>query len=114
MQVSALPKLKLQKPPRSCRDELAQPKFGSCVPDMAGVLDDVGFKVQQLLYESLPVALAEDEMFALVAYTYDSQSGQQAHGKGSGAGWIGGVVGGLGLEGVVEDRWRKGWGLGRS
>ena len=33
--------------------------------------------MQQLAYEDLPVDLPQDELFAVVAYTYDTQSGQQ-------------------------------------
>ena len=76
-EITALPKLRLQRPSRSCRDELSKPAFANCVPSMADVVDDVAFKVQQLMYEPLPVALSENELFAIVAYTYDSQSGEQ-------------------------------------
>ena len=45
---------------------------------MDDLLDDVGFKVRQLMYEALPVALPDDELFAVVVYTYDNnQSGEQ-------------------------------------
>ena len=76
-EISALPKLKLQKPSRSCADELRRPELGAVVADMDDLLDDVGFKVQQLMYEPLPVALPDDELFAVVVYTYDNQSGEQ-------------------------------------
>ena len=76
-EISALPKLKLQKPPRSCADELRRPELGAVVAGMDDLLDDAGFKVQQLMYEPLPVALPDDELFAVVVYTYDNQSGEQ-------------------------------------
>eukprot|EP00964_Phaeocystis_antarctica_P139117 scaffold103823_cov66-Phaeocystis_antarctica.AAC.1 len=76
-EISALPKLRLQKPSRSCADELRRPELGAVVTDMDDLLDDVGFKMQQLMYEPLPVALPDDELFAVVVYTYDNQSGEQ-------------------------------------
>ena len=76
-EISALPKLKLKQPPRSCADELRRPELRAVVADMDDLLIDVGFKVQQLMYEPLPVALPDDELFAVVVYTYDNQSGEQ-------------------------------------
>ena len=76
-EISALPKLRLKKPSRSCADELRRPELGAVVIDMDDLLDDVGFKMQQLMYEPLPVALPDDELFAVVVYTYDNQSGEQ-------------------------------------
>ena len=72
-EISALPKLKLTKPPRSCEDELRRPELGAVVAGMDVLLSDVGFKVQQLKFDPLPVALPEDELFAVAAYTYDDQ-----------------------------------------
>ena len=76
-EISALPKLRLEKPPRSCVDELRRPDLLPHVPAMADLLEDVSFKVQQLMYETLPVELPPDELFAVVAYTYDHQTGAQ-------------------------------------
>ena len=76
-EISALPKLKLQRPPRSCCDELRRADFQAVLPGMEDILDDVSFKVQQLMYEPLPVPMGEDELFSLVAYTYDNQTGVQ-------------------------------------
>jgi hypothetical protein len=76
-EISALPTLNLKKPPRSCADELRRPELGAVVTGMASLLNDAGFKVQQLMYEPLPVALPDDELFAVVVYTYDNQSGEQ-------------------------------------
>ena len=76
-EISALPTLKLQPPPRSCADELRRPEFRAVVADVPGLLRDVAFKVQQLKFDPLPVALPEDELLAIVAYTYDNQSGTQ-------------------------------------
>ena len=76
-EISALPTLKLQPPPRSCSDELRRAEIGAVVADVPGLLRDVAFKAQQLRYEPLPVVLPEDELLALVAYTYDNQSGAQ-------------------------------------
>lgn len=48
---------------------------------MEDMLDDIEFKVQQLQFEgNLPVVLSEDELFSVVAYTYDSNDGEQ-HGQ---------------------------------
>ena len=58
-------------------DELRRPELGAVVAGMDDLLDDAGFKVQQLMYEPLPVALPDDELFAVVVYTYDNQSGEQ-------------------------------------
>ena len=33
--------------------------------------------MQQLKFDPLPVTLPEDELFAVVVYTYDNQSGEQ-------------------------------------
>ena len=77
-EISALPKLKLTKPPRSCEDELRRPELGAVVAGMDVLLSDVGFKVQQLKFDPLPVALPEDELFAVAAYTYDKQTGKQS------------------------------------
>ena len=77
-EISALPKLKLTKPPRSCEDELRRPELGAVVAGMDVLLSDVGFKVQQLKFDPLPVALPEDELFAVAAYTYDKQTGEQS------------------------------------
>ena len=44
-EISALPKLKLTKPPRSCEDELRRPELGAVVAGMDDMLEDVGFKV---------------------------------------------------------------------
>ena len=44
-EISALPKLKLTKPPRSCEDELRRPELGAVVAGMDVLLSDVGFKV---------------------------------------------------------------------
>ena len=74
--MSALPTLNLQKPPRSCDDELRRPELGAVVTGMDELLSDVGFKVDQLSWESLPVELPNDELFALVVYTYDNQAGE--------------------------------------
>ena len=74
-EISALPKLTLARPARSCRDELLRPELRAAVPRMAVLVDDVDFKAQQLAYEDVPVGLPPDELFALVAYTYDTQSG---------------------------------------
>jgi hypothetical protein len=74
--ISALPKLTLNRPPRSCRDELLRPELCAAVPRMAVLIDDVDFKAQQLAYEDVPIVLPPDELFALVAYTYDTQSGK--------------------------------------
>jgi hypothetical protein len=77
-EVSALPKLKLTRPPRSCVDELRRPDLLPHVPAMADLLEDVSFKVQQLMYETdVPVELPPDELFAVVSYTYDNQTGAQ-------------------------------------
>ena len=76
-EISALPKLRLEEPPRSCVDELRRPDLLPHVPAMANLLEDVSFKVQQLMYETLPVELPPDELFAVVAYTYDHQTGAQ-------------------------------------
>ena len=78
-EISALPKLKLQnlKPTRSCADELRRPELRAVVADMDDLLTDVGFKVDQLKFESLPVALPDDELFAVVVYTYNNQSVEQ-------------------------------------
>ena len=75
-EISALPKLKLQnlKPSRSCADELRRPELRAVVADMDDLLIDVGFKVDQLKFQPLPVALPDDELFAVVAYTYNNQS----------------------------------------
>jgi hypothetical protein len=79
-EVSALPKLRLKTPPRSCVDELRRPDLLPHVPAMADLLEDVSFKVQQLMYETLPVELPPDELFAVVSYTYDIQTGAQVRG----------------------------------
>jgi hypothetical protein len=79
-EVSALPKLRLKTPPRSCVDELRRPDLLPHVPAMADLLEDVSFKVQQLMYETLPVELPPDELFAVVSYTYDNQTGTQVCG----------------------------------
>jgi hypothetical protein len=79
-EVSALPKLRLKTPPRSCVDELRRPDLLPHVPAMADLLEDVSFKVQQLMYETLPVELPPDELFAVVSYTYDTQTGAQVCG----------------------------------
>jgi ubiquitin len=79
-EISALPKLRLEKPPRSCVDELRRPDLLPHVPAMADLLEDVSFKVQQLMYETLPVELPPDELFAVVSYTYDFQTGAQERG----------------------------------
>jgi hypothetical protein len=79
-EVSALPQLRLKKPPRSCVDELRRPDLLPLVPAMADLLEDVSFKVQQLMYETLPVELPPDELFAVVSYTYDTQTGAQVRG----------------------------------
>jgi hypothetical protein len=77
-EVSALPKLRLKTPPRSCVDELRRPDLLPHVPAMADLLEDVSFKVQQLMYETdVPVELPPDELFAVVSYTYDNQTGAQ-------------------------------------
>ena len=76
-EISALPKLRLEKPPRSCVDELRRPDLLPHVPAIADLLEDVSFKVQQLMYETLPVELPPDELFAVVSYTYDHQTGAQ-------------------------------------
>jgi hypothetical protein len=77
-EISALPKLKLTRPPRSCVDELRRPDLLPHVPAMADLLEDVSFKVQQLMYETdVPVELPPDELFAVVSYTYDNQTGAQ-------------------------------------
>ena len=48
------------------------------VPDIEDMVDDIAFKAQQLQFDGdLPAALKEDELFAVVAYTYDSNSGEQ-------------------------------------
>lgn len=77
-EISTLPKLRLDKPPRSCRDELLRPELFAVVPHVADIREDVDFKVeQQLAYEDLPVKLSPDELFALVAYTYDTKKDTQ-------------------------------------
>ena len=76
-EISALPKLRLEKPPRSCVDELRRTDLLPHVPAMADLLEDVSFKVQQLMYETLPVELPPNELFAVVSYTYDHQTGAQ-------------------------------------
>lgn len=76
-EISALPKLRLQRPPRSCYDELRRPEFRGVLTGIEDVLDDISFKVGQLTFEALPVRMGEDELFALVAYTYDNQTGVQ-------------------------------------
>jgi hypothetical protein len=77
-EISALPKLMLKRPPRSCVDELRRPDLLPHVPAMADLLEDVSFKVQQLMYETdVPVELPPDELFAVVSYTYDNQTGAQ-------------------------------------
>ena len=58
-EISALPKLRLQKPSRSCREELERPEFLECVTGMAELLEDVGFKVQQLKFEVRVKALVK-------------------------------------------------------
>ena len=74
---TALPKLpKLTKPKRSCRDELLWSELRAVVPHMAALVDDVDFKVAQLAYDDVPVQLPPNELFALVAYTYDTKSGE--------------------------------------
>ena len=76
-EITALPRLpRLAKPPRSCRAELLRPELCAVVPHMKVLVDDVDFKVSQLAYEDVPVALPPDELFALVAYTYDTKSGE--------------------------------------
>lgn len=48
------------------------------MPDIEDMVDDIAFKAQQLQFDGdLPAALKEDELFAVVAYTYDSNSGEQ-------------------------------------
>ena len=76
-EISALPTLNLKKPPRSCADELRRPELGTIVTGMVSLLKDVEFKVDQLRFEPLPVALPDDELFAVVVYTYDNQSGER-------------------------------------
>ncbi len=73
-EISALPKLTLDRPLRNCRDELLRPELCAVVPRMDVLVDDVEFKAQQLAYEDVPVALPPNELTALIAYTYDSQS----------------------------------------
>ena len=75
-EISALPKLTLDPPLRSCHDELLRPELRALVPRMAVLVEDVEFKAQQLAYEDVPVQLPPNEMTALIAYTYDTQSGK--------------------------------------
>ena len=74
-----MPKLRLQKPSRTCADELDRFELRAVIPQMNDLLEDVGFKVDQLKYEELPVALPDDELFALVAYTYDTGEGKEGN-----------------------------------
>ena len=48
------------------------------IPDIEDMVDDIAFKTQQLQFGGdLPAALSEDELFAVVAYTYDTNDGEQ-------------------------------------
>jgi hypothetical protein len=75
-EISALPKLTLDPPIRNCHDELLRPELCAVVPRMDVLVEDVEFKALQLAYEDLPVQLPPNEMAAVIAYTYDSQSGK--------------------------------------
>ncbi len=75
-EILALPKLTLDPPPRSCHDELPRPELCAIVPRMDVLVEDVEFKAQQLAYEDVPVQLPQNELTALITYTYDSQSGK--------------------------------------
>ena len=76
-QISAVPRLKLSQPPNTCIEQFQRPELYGRVTDMDSLIQDVQFKVDQLKWEDLPVALEDDELFALVAYTYDSSTGNR-------------------------------------
>ena len=76
-ELSAVPKMKLKHPQCSCREVLLRKEMLAPVPNMVTLVEDVDFKVEQLRFEDLPGLLDANELFAVVAYTYDSQSGDQ-------------------------------------
>ena len=71
-ETSLLPPLALKDPGTSCREELERLEARGSIP--SGLVRDCLQRTGQLRLDT-PVLLDDDELLALVAYTYDNQSG---------------------------------------
>ena len=71
-ETSLLPPLALKDPGTSCREELERLEARGSIP--SGLVGDCLRRTGELRLDT-PVLLDDDELLALVAYTYDNQSG---------------------------------------
>ena len=58
---------------RCIEELLGNVRIRACVPDVAAIAEDVRMKVLELQFMPVPVALEEDCVAAIVAYTHDLQ-----------------------------------------
>ena len=77
--ISILPQVTWIKNPApilSCLDDLkTNTQIRALVPRIDAMTSDVEVKALELKYEDLPVAMDDNEIVALLAYTYDTQTG---------------------------------------
>ena len=70
------------KPDQSCRDVLLAEELRRYLPDVEQMCEDIEDKCEQLRFDAQEqiraCGLSNDELFAIVAYTYDSNTGDQS------------------------------------